>query len=125
MIASGSLPENPASYAIDGILETIWNSGSGPEQWIQIDLGRPATVSAIQLVVSQYPAGETFHQVWVGTDANSLTLIHEFRGLTADPDRLEFKPSSPLTDIRYIRVVTIQGSSWVAWREIEIAIPSD
>lgn len=123
--ASTYLPESPPSKAIDGDIETIWNSGAGPEQWIQIDLGQPAIVSAIRLVISQYPQGETVHQLWAGNEANSLTLIHEFRGFTTEPNTLEFQPSPPLTDIRYIKVLTTQSPSWVAWREIEITMPSD
>lgn len=97
--ASASLSDSPASNVLDGNLETIWSSGSGPEQWIHIDLGNPATVSAIRLHVSQYPEGETTHQVWVGTDANNLTLIHEFRGLTNDSSILEFILPSPITNV--------------------------
>lgn len=118
--ASASLSDSPASNAIDGNIETIWNSGAGPEQWIQIDLGKPAAIRAIRLHVSQYPEGETTHQLWVGADANNLTLIHKFSGFTRDFDILGFTPSTPLTNIRYIRIVTTKSSSWVAWREIEI-----
>ncbi len=118
--ASASLPDSPPSNAIDGDPETIWNSGAGPAQWLQIDLGKPITVSAIRLVISQYPAGETVHQLWGGAEANNLTLLHEFKGFTQDPNPLEFKPSAPLTNIRYIKIVTTQSPSWVAWREIEV-----
>ena len=119
-IASVSLPDSPPANAIDGNPETIWNAGAHPEQWIHIDLGKLTTVSTIRLVISQHPAGETDHQVWGGADVASLTLLHEFKGLTQDLDTLEFKPSAPQTDIRYIKVVTIQSPSWVAWREIEV-----
>jgi hypothetical protein len=118
--ASASLPDHGPSAAIDGSADTWWSAGSGPEQWIQIDLGKPTTVNGIRLVVSQYPEGETDHQLWAGPDANNLTLVHEFKGLTKDPDTLEFKPSTPLTNIRIIKVVTTQSPSWVAWREIEV-----
>ncbi len=118
--ASASLPDHPPADAIDGSPDTWWSAGTGPEQWIQIDLGKPTTISSIRLVISQYPEGETDHQLWAGPDANNLTLVHEFRGLTKDPDTLEFKPSEPLTNIRFIKVVTTQSPSWVAWREIEV-----
>jgi hypothetical protein len=118
--ASASLLDHPPEEAIDGSTDTWWSAGSGPEQWIQIDLGKPTTVNGIRLVVSQYPEGETDHQLWAGPDANNLTLVHEFKGLTKDPDTLEFKPSTPLTNIRIIKVVTTQSPSWVAWREIEV-----
>jgi hypothetical protein len=118
--ASASLPDSLPANAIDGNSETIWNAGAHPEQWIQIDLGKLTTVSTIRLVISQHPAGETDHQIWGGADAASLTLLHEFKGFTQELDTLEFTPSAPQTDIRYLKVVTTQSPSWVAWREIEV-----
>ncbi len=118
--ASTSLPDSPASNVLDGNLETIWNSGSGPEQWIQIDLGKTTTLSAIRLHISQYPEGETTHQIWVGADSNSLTLVHEFSGSTNDSDILEFILPTPLTNIQFVKIITTQSPSWVAWREIEV-----
>ena len=121
--ASASLATDPPENAFDGDTETIWNSGADPDQWIQINLGKPTTVSAIRLVVSQYPAGDTIHQIWGGADENNLTLLHEFNGFTQDPDTLEFKPSTPLSNIQYIKIITTQSPSWVAWREIEVTSP--
>jgi predicted amidohydrolase YtcJ len=121
--ASSELPNEPASNAFDGSIDTAWNSGSDPEQWIQIDLGKLTTVTAIHLVITQDPAGETLHQIWGGADANGLTLLHEFKGFTQEPGTLEFKPSTPLTNIRYVKIVTTQSPSWVAWREIEVLSP--
>lgn len=120
VISSAELSTNPASDAFDGNLETIWNSGAGPEQWIQIDLGNPTTVSTIRLHVAQFPEGETVHQVWIGADADNLTLLHEFKGITKEYDILEFISPAPLTNIRYVKIITTQSPSWVAWREIEI-----
>lgn len=118
--ASAELFESPAPNAIDGNIETIWNSGRDPEQWIILNLGSPHTVKAIRLHVAQYPEGQTMHQVWAGVDPNNLTLLYEFNGLTKDSDILEFVPPTPLTNIQFIKIVTIQSPSWVAWREIEI-----
>lgn len=118
--ASAELFESPASNAIDGNMETIWNSGQNAEQWVMLNLGSPQNINAIRLHVAQYPAGQTVHQIWVGTDPNNLALAHEFNGFTNDSDILEFIPSSPLTGIQFIKIVTIQSPSWVAWREIEV-----
>jgi predicted amidohydrolase YtcJ len=118
--ASRSLPDQPPSNALDGSIDTAWSAGSHPEQWIQIDLGRPRPVSSIRLVTSQYPDGQTVHQIWGGADENNLVLLHEFSGITTDNQTLEFQPSAPLQGIRFIRIVTTQSPSWVAWREIEI-----
>ena len=120
IIASAELPDSPASNAIDRNTETIWNSGSDPEQWIMLNLGAPKNLSAIHLTVSQFPAGETVHQIWVGADPNNLILVHEFKGFTNDSDVLDFVPSAPLTNVQYIKIVTTQSPSWVAWREIEV-----
>lgn len=123
VMASTALPDSPALNAIDGNTETIWSSGAYAPQWIQIDLGKPTTVSVIRLITSQYPEGETIHQIWVGPDPNGLVLMHEFKGNTKDPDTLEFKPPSPLMNVRYIKILTTQSPSWVAWREVEIVTP--
>ncbi len=109
-----------ANLAVDGDLGTFWNSGGLPPNWIQIDLGQPRTITAIRLVIEQWPAGETVHQIWGGPDENSLSLLHEFKGYTEDPNTLEFKPSLPLTGIRYVKVVSTQSPSWTAWRELEV-----
>jgi hypothetical protein len=118
--ASASLPDAPPGLAVDGNLETAWNAGKEPEEWIQVDLGRAATVSASRLVVAQSPDGETVHQVWVGPDPINLTLVHEFRGFTRDAETLEFIPAAPLPDVRIVHVVTAASTSWVAWKEIQI-----
>ncbi len=118
--ASAELADGPAANARDGNPDTIWNSGSGPEQWIMLNLGQPQTVNSIRLTIAQYPNGETTHQVWVGADPGSLSLAHEFAGYTSDSGILEFFPPGPLTGVQYIRIVTTRSPSWVAWREIEI-----
>jgi hypothetical protein len=120
IIASSELPGYPASNAFDGDIETIWNSGGGPEQWIQIDLGEIRTISSIRLTVAQSPEGKTTHQIWGGESESSLRLLHEFSVFTSEFHVLEFNPSTPVENVRYIRVVTTQSPSWVAWREIEV-----
>jgi hypothetical protein len=118
--ASAQLPESPAGNAVDGDPETIWNSGDDAEQWIMVNLGAPQAVSSIRLLISQFPEGESAHQIWVGADPGALTMVHEFAGFTSDPGVLEFTPASPLAGIQYVKIVTTRSTSWVAWREIEI-----
>jgi inosine-uridine nucleoside N-ribohydrolase len=121
--ASTSLPDSPPINAMDNNSESIWNAGADPEQWIQIDLGKLTEVSAIRLVISQYPAGNTIHQIWGSAEVNNLTLLNEFNGFTQDHNILEFNPPIPLSNIRYIKITTTQSPSWVAWREIEVISP--
>jgi hypothetical protein len=118
--ASAELAESPASHVLDGDPETIWNSGNDAVQWILLNLGVPQAVTSIRLIVSQYPEGDTVHQIWAGADPNNLALVHEFSGFTRDSDVLEFTPPSPLADVQYIKVLTTSSTSWIAWREIEV-----
>lgn len=118
--ASAQTEQEPPGNVVDGNAETIWNSGAGPEQWIQIDLGAYATITQIRLTVAQYPNGDTAHQVFVGPSFSDLRLIHQFNGATSDNQVLEFTPAVPLSNIRFVKIVTSESPSWVAWKEIEL-----
>ncbi|MEZ4698628.1 MAG: discoidin domain-containing protein [Rhodothermales bacterium] len=118
--ASASLGDAPPSNATDGNYETGWGSGDFPEQWIEIDLGQPETIARLALLVDQFPAGGTIHQVYgraVASDAN--TLLHEFSGGTEYGQWLEVSPEPAWENVRYLRVVTTSSPSWVSWFEIE------
>lgn len=119
VVASRSLPEEPAEHAVDG-QPTQWGAGADAPQWIQIDLGEPAAVDRVRLVVGQWPAGETVHQVWGGLPGEDLSLLHDFRGHTEENQVLEFAPETPWQDVQIVRVVTLESPSWVAWKEIEV-----
>ena len=120
--ASSWLPEEPPEFAVDGE-PTQWGAGDDPTQWIQVDLGEPTAVALIRLIVAQWPAGETTHQVWGRGPGEELRLLHEFRGFTQEGDLLEFIPVDPIPNIQIIRVTTTQSPSWVAWKEIEVYGP--
>ena len=121
--ASRSLPNQPPSGAVDGTTSQWWGAGDFAPQWIMIDLGTPQTIGTIRLVITQSPAGGTLHQVWVGSTIDGLYLLHTFEGRTVDAQVLEFKPESPVENVRYIRVNTRQSPSWVGWQEIEVLAP--
>ncbi|MFH1183706.1 MAG: discoidin domain-containing protein [Chloroflexota bacterium] len=120
---SAAMPGTDGTLAVDGDPGTLWNSGDDAAQWILIDLGQPAAVAKIRLVVTQYPEGLTAHQIWVGADLNALSMVHEFSGFTKESDVLEYMPAAPLTGIRFVKILTAASPSWVAWREIEILGP--
>lgn len=122
-IASRSLPDQPPSGAVDGTTGLWWGAGAFAPQWVQIDLGQPSTIATIRLVVTQYPAGETIHQIWVGPTAEQLYLLHTFEGRTVDQQVLVYAPDAPLENIQFIRVITRQSPSWVGWQEIEVLAP--
>jgi hypothetical protein len=73
--------------------------------------------------VGQWPAGSTVHQVWVGASLDGMQQVYEFSGREYDFDVLNFVPTTPLENVRYVRIVTAESPSWVSWREIEVLAP--
>lgn len=118
--ASQSLPNDPPANAVDGNRETLWSAGDHPTHWIEVDLGAEQSIQRINLVISQFPAGVTTHQVQVRGNAGAFQTVEEFNGNTEDSQTLTYEPSAPLDDVRYVRIRTTQSPSWVAWREIEV-----
>ena len=118
--ASMSTLDHPPSAAIDGDPGTWWQAGSGPVQWLQLDLGSVRPVTGLTLVTSQYPAGATVHQILVGPSPNDLHIAGELDGVTHDGQTLQMSFEAG-TEARYIRILTTASSSWVAWREVRVA----
>ncbi len=117
---SHQITGNEGQWVVDGDPGTIWNSGDGPPQWIEIDLGAPYELREIRLVVSQYPAGYTQHRVLAKAAGGEFTLLHTFEGETKDSDILVFTAADPLQGMQVIRIETTASPSWISWREIEV-----
>lgn len=121
---SNALPDFPAVMAVDGIsaagADNWWSAGDRPPQWIEIDLGAPASIQAIRLLTSQSPPGPTSHQVWGRSANGTYQLLHEFNDTTGDNQWLTYSPAEPWVDIQFVKIETVASPSWVSWREIEI-----
>ncbi|MEV4759769.1 discoidin domain-containing protein [Micromonospora sp. NPDC049559] len=75
--ATASSVENaavPASAAVDGDPATRWSSAFGDPQWLQVDLGAPATVN--QVVLSWEAAYARAFQLQVSADGTSWTSVY-------------------------------------------------
>ena len=118
--ASNEQTEFPAVFAVDGDLNTMWNSGGQTPQWIEIDLGGGTVITKIRLHVSQNPGGNTEHELSVSQGGSGYKVVHVFSGPTDDGLTLEFTPDNPLVGYRILRVRTLSSPSWVAWKEIEV-----
>ena len=118
--ASMSLASNPPELALDGDETTHWGAGDFPVQWIEVDLGSPATVSEIRLLTSQSPAGNTLHSIKVRGENDNLSEVHQFDQFTSDDEWLIFKPETPLENVQIIRIETLESPSWVSWVEIQV-----
>jgi hypothetical protein len=64
----------PASAAVDGNTGTRWSSAAADPQWLQVDLGAPATIS--QVVLSWETAYASAFQVQVSDNANTWATIY-------------------------------------------------
>lgn len=117
--SSQQLAAAPARYAVDQNPETIWNTGAHAPQWIEIEFSENYQIEKILLRVSQYPQGETHHQVWAGLERGDYWLAADLRGETLDGDVITVELED-LPTARFLKIETIQSSSWVAWREIEV-----
>jgi hypothetical protein len=117
--ASASLPDEPPGNAIDGSVATQWGAGGSPPQWIEIDLGTVRTIQEIDLLVGQFPEGDTHHRLLLAGADGVFALVAEFQGFTAQGDALSFVPAAPV-DARFVRVETVSSPSWVAWPEIHV-----
>lgn len=115
--ASRTMDGSSPDLAVDGTTHP-WNSGDGPPQWIEIDLQQTESIRGIRLVVSQSPPGKTIHQVWIRGATEEYRMAHEFRGITKDFQVLHHAFNPP-QKARFIKVVTVESPSWVAWREIQ------
>ncbi len=116
--SSREIPQQSASRVVDGTMEP-WGAGDFAPQWIEINLARPTSISLIRLVVNQTPTGETIHQILVRSRREEYRVLREIRQRTSDSQILEFDTLG-LTNIQYVKVLTVQSPSWVGWREIEI-----
>jgi len=72
--SSGENAGTPASAAVDGNAGTRWSSAFSDPQWLQVDLGSPATVSRV--VLQWEAAYATAFQIQVSTDGTTWTSIY-------------------------------------------------
>jgi len=118
--ASRELAEDASTLAVDENTTTTWGAGAGAPQWIEIDLGEEQTINTIHLLTSQWPAGETIHEIRVRGESTAYESVQRFESATEDFQWLAFTPELPLENVRYIRIHTLSSPSWVGWREIEV-----
>ncbi len=118
--ASVSNGQESASHAIDNDLDTFWSAAGFPVQWIQLTFDGFYLIHNIELVVTQAPPGETSHEIWVGDASGALVKHHEFIGVhTSDGQTLSLPLEPPLALDR-VMIRTVEGPSWVAWREVRL-----
>jgi hypothetical protein len=123
--ATQSYPDNPPALAVDTNVTTSWVAGGFPPQSIEIDLGGPKTIFEIALHVSQLNEGETVHRIWSREESGPESLLAEVRGATHEGQWLSVREGAPWNGVHFVRVETVSGASWPAWREILVIGPRE
>lgn len=100
--ATASSTENggtPASAAVDGNAGTRWSSAFSDPQWLQVDLGAPATLSRV--VLNWEAAYATAFTIQVSTDGSAWTTVNTTTNGTGGVQTLDVSGSG-----RYVRLTT-------------------
>lgn len=114
--------------AFDGDFSNMWNAGTWPMAWIEVDLGRPTDITQILMTVEQTPSyTDTVHEIWlssstIGADTSGAVLAQTLVGTTYTGQTLSVVFPTPKT-AQHVQIRTISSPSWVAWREIQIMAP--
>lgn len=109
-----------AQLAIDGDLESIWNSQQLAPQWFSIAFDSFYLVDRIELVVTQLPAGPTTHEIWLGSGSDTRVLQERLIDVhTEDGQTLEIAVDPPRR-LNEVLIVTLGSPSWVGWREVRV-----
>ena len=117
-----------ANLAIDGDLESLWNSQHYAPQWFSVLLDDLYLVDRIQLVVTQAPAGPTTHEVWLGNGSGGVrTLYKRFSDVHTEDGQTLDVAIDPPRSITEVLVITLDSPSWVGWREVRVfgSLPED
>jgi hypothetical protein len=123
--ASKFLESQTPDLAFDNNAGTNWSSGDFAPQWIQIKFPEERKISGVNLLIDQWPAGETTHQIWGKGDQqdDQFELIYQFRQYTQIDQILNYTATDSLKPYQYFRITTTESPSWISWKEIEFIYP--
>ena len=109
-----------AQLAVDGDLESLWNSGRIPLGWFRIALDGQYLVNRVEMVIAQTPPGPTTHELWLGDGSGTRALYARLTNEHTEDGQTLSVTIDPPRSINEVYVRTVQSPSWVAWREIRV-----
>ena len=119
-LASASLKSGSARLAIDGDLETVWNSEGYSVQQLTVDLDDFYVVQRLEFVVAQSPPGETRHEIWLGEASGKLTKYGAALNTHTEDREVVVLTIDPAQIIDRVQIRTTKSPSWIAWREVRV-----
>ncbi|MFJ8820850.1 discoidin domain-containing protein [Streptomyces sp. NPDC102467] len=105
--ATSSSTENggtPASAAVDGDTGTRWSSAATDSQWLQVDLGRSATLS--QIVLNWEAAYAKDYKIQASADGSTWTDLKTVTGGDGGTDTLDVSGQG-----RYVRMYGVSRAT--------------
>jgi hypothetical protein len=113
---------NNANAITDGDPQSLWNAGTFPPAWVEIDLGSDVVVHHITVIPEQTPAGNTEHRFTGTTAAGRTRILGTLAGPTSSGESFVLAvPADVGSGIRKVKIDTVATPrSWVAWREIQV-----
>ena len=109
-----------AQLAIDGDLESIWNSQQLAPQWFSIVFDNFYLVDRIELVVTQLPAGATTHEIWLGSGSDTRVLQERLINVHTEDGQTVEVTIEPPRRLNEVLILTLESPSWVGWREVRV-----
>ncbi len=118
--------QESAYFAVDGDLDSLWNSGRIPLGWFRIALDGPYLVNRVELVIAQAPPGPTTHELWLGDGSGTRSLYERLINEHTEDGQTLTVTIEPPRSINEVLVRTVSSPSWVAWREVRVfGIPAN
>ncbi len=119
--ASNSIACCIPQYGVDGDCGLIWNAGNYAVQYIQVDLLATYTVNNINIMFEMSPNGNVNHEILTSPDMITWSVVDVVTGFYVTGQLVErCYSSSPLTNVRGVRINTTSSPSWIAIREMGV-----
>ncbi|HBA83490.1 MAG TPA: hypothetical protein DCZ95_05280 [Verrucomicrobia bacterium] len=123
LVTASALQEDiyPAAQACDGRMDTRWSGPAADPQWLQIDMGRAATVCGMTLRWENAFASE--YEIQFSLDGKDWTTVYETRTGDGQTDEIFFGSRNA----RYVKITgKKRGTGWgySIW-EVEIRGPAE
>ncbi|MFH1321232.1 MAG: PKD domain-containing protein, partial [Bacteroidota bacterium] len=118
---SGFWLSNTPDKAVNGSCGDAWNSGDYAPESIEVDLLSTYTINNINVMFDMTPNGNVYHEIYTSPDMITWTLVDVMTGFYVTGQLIErCYSSSPLTNVRGVRIVSISSPSWIAIFEMGI-----
>ncbi len=117
---SSSSGEESARLAVDGDLDSVWNSNRMPLGWFMITLDGLYLVDRVEMVVAQTPAGPTTHEAWLGDSSGTRTLYERLINVHTEDGQTLHVDIQPPRRVNEVLIRTVDSPNWVAWREVRV-----